>query len=70
MLAAAHNQSLQSVLTWAGAPDMSLGEFEEEQEVGKEDAPVLSINGSEDTVVDPVNAALIVAVVGKMFLQS
>ncbi len=96
MLAAAHNRSFQSVLTWAGAPDMSLGDFEAEYEIAKEegfflseyewrsplrsglqwyedvsnidvlevfsntDAPVLAINGSEDTVVDPANAALIV----------
>lgn len=37
MLAAAQNRSFQSVLTWAGAPDMSLGDFEEEHEVAKEE---------------------------------
>lgn len=96
MLAAAHNRSFQSVVTWAGAPDMTIAGSEEEYETAKADgfflrefgwrsplrvslqwfddvyntdvlevfsysnAPVLAINGSEDTVVDPVNATLIV----------
>ncbi|SMP63691.1 alpha/beta fold hydrolase [Anoxynatronum buryatiense] len=96
MLAAADNRSFQSVVTWAGAPDMTIGGSEEEYETAKEDgfflrefgwrsplrvslqwfedvyntdvlevfgdsnAPVLAVNGSEDDVVVPANAALIV----------
>ncbi len=95
MLAAAENRSFQSVVTWAGAPDMSIGASQEAYEIAKvdgfyvqeypwrtslrvseqwyedvfntdvltyfshSDAPVLAINGSEDDVVLPVNASLI-----------
>lgn len=92
MLAAGHNRSFQSVLTWAGAPDLSIMVTKENYETAKKngyynltfdwrnplklglkwfddvystdvlkvfsysDAPVLAINGSADTTVDPSNA--------------
>lgn len=97
MLAAGENRSFQSVLTWAGAPDLSSIATKENYEAAKKDgfynmtfdwrsplklglkwfdevyatdvlkvlsysdAPVLAINGSNDTVVDPSNAAKIAA---------
>lgn len=97
MLAAGENRSFQSVLTWAGAPDLSGIATKENYEAAKKngfynmtfdwrsplklglkwfdevystdvlkvlsysDAPVLAINGSADTVVNPSNAEKIVA---------
>jgi dienelactone hydrolase len=97
MLAAGHNRSFQSVLCWAGAPDLSMLGSKENYEIAKKDgfynltfdwrnhlklglkwfdevyttdvlkvfsnsdAPVLAINGSADTVVDPINAEKIAA---------
>jgi dienelactone hydrolase len=96
MLAAGHNRSFQSVVTWAGAPDLTSVGNEENYETAKEDgyynltfewreplklglqwfnevystdvlevfsysdAPVLAINGANDTTVDPENANKIV----------
>lgn len=97
MLAAGHNRSFQSVLTWSGAPDLSTMVTKENYETAKKDgyynmtfewrsslklglkwfdevystdvlkvfsnsdAPVLAINGTKDTDVDPSNAEKIAA---------
>jgi len=97
LLAAGHNRSFQSVVTWSGAPDLTGMGTKENYEVAKKDgfynltfewrsslklglkwfdevygtdvlevfshsdAPVLAINGTLDTDVDPSNAQKIVA---------
>lgn len=97
LLAAGDNRSFQSVVTWSGAPDLTVIATKENYETAKKDgfynltfewrsplklglkwfdevyetdvlevfshsdAPVLAINGTLDTVVDPSNAQKIVA---------
>lgn len=97
MLTAAQNTNIKSIVTWAGAPDMSISITDEDYNVAqkqgyvvksfdwrddlnfgidwykdvkstdvlaefaKSTAPILAINGSDDTVVTPDNANKIVS---------